>query len=97
MADKRIKISSIRIKNFRSIRNELIQPKDFNIFVGLNDAGKRRGKITEYEHDILQMRSKGKTYREIHQYIKEKGYTGTTAAIRVYMQKERAHARTSGG
>lgn len=58
---------------------------------------KRRGKITEYEHDILQMRSKGKTYREIHQYIKEKGYTGTTAAIRVYMQKERAHARTSGG
>ncbi len=40
MADKRIKISSIRIKNFRSIRNELIQPKDFNIFVGLNDAGK---------------------------------------------------------
>ena len=40
MQDKRIKISSIRIKNFRSIRNELIQPKDFNIFVGLNDAGK---------------------------------------------------------
>ncbi len=40
MAEKRIKISSIRIKNFRSIRNELITPKDFNIFVGLNDAGK---------------------------------------------------------
>lgn len=40
MAEKRIKISSIRIKNFRSIRNELIFPKDFNIFVGLNDAGK---------------------------------------------------------
>lgn len=40
MAEKRIKISSVRIKNFRSIRNEVIQPKDFNIFVGLNDAGK---------------------------------------------------------
>ena len=40
MAEKRIKISSIRIKNFRSIRNELITSKDFNIFVGLNDAGK---------------------------------------------------------
>ncbi len=40
MADKRIKISSIRIKNFRSIRNELITAKDLNIFVGLNDAGK---------------------------------------------------------
>lgn len=40
MNEKRIKISSIQIKNFRSIRNELIKPKDFNIFVGLNDAGK---------------------------------------------------------
>lgn len=40
MADKRIKISSIRIENFRSIRNEQIQVKDFNIFVGLNDSGK---------------------------------------------------------
>ena len=40
MSDKRIKISSIRIKDFRSIRNETITPKDFNIFVGLNDAGK---------------------------------------------------------
>lgn len=40
MAEKRIKIASIRIKNFRSIRNETITAKDFNIFVGLNDAGK---------------------------------------------------------
>lgn len=40
MAEKRIKIASIRIKNFRSIRNETIAAKDFNIFVGLNDAGK---------------------------------------------------------
>lgn len=40
MVEKRIKISSIRIKNFRSIRNEIITAKDFNIFVGLNDAGK---------------------------------------------------------
>lgn len=40
MVEKRIKISSIRIKNFRSIRNEIITVKDFNIFVGLNDAGK---------------------------------------------------------
>ena len=36
----RIKICSIQIKNFRSIRNETITPKDLNIFVGLNDAGK---------------------------------------------------------
>lgn len=40
MSDKRIKICSISIKNFRSIRNETFLPKDFNIFVGLNDVGK---------------------------------------------------------
>lgn len=40
MIEKKIKISSIQIKNFRSIRNIIVYPKDFNIFVGLNDAGK---------------------------------------------------------
>lgn len=40
MADRRIVIESVQIKNFRSIRNETLQVKDFNIFVGLNDAGK---------------------------------------------------------
>lgn len=38
--NKRIIIKSIRVKNFRSLRNELIEVKDMNIFVGLNDVGK---------------------------------------------------------
>ncbi|WP_033168634.1 AAA family ATPase [Clostridium sp. KNHs205] len=36
----RILISSVQIKNFRSIRNETLKVNNFNIFVGLNDAGK---------------------------------------------------------
>lgn len=40
MADKRIKISSIQIKNFRSIRNVIIKATEFNILVGTNDVGK---------------------------------------------------------
>lgn len=36
----RITIQSIRIKNFRSIRNVFINVSGMNIFVGLNDAGK---------------------------------------------------------
>ena len=40
MIEKKIRISSIQIKNFRSIRNIIVYPKDLNIFVGLNDAGK---------------------------------------------------------
>ena len=38
--NNRIVIKSIRIKNFRSIRNELIEAKNLNVFVGLNDVGK---------------------------------------------------------
>lgn len=40
MAEKRIKISNIQIKNFRSIRNITIKSSDLNIFVGTNDVGK---------------------------------------------------------
>lgn len=38
--DNRILIRSIMIKNFRSIRRENIKVSDFNVFVGMNDAGK---------------------------------------------------------
>jgi len=38
--NNRITISSIQIKNFRSIRNETIDAKNLNVFVGLNDVGK---------------------------------------------------------
>ena len=38
--EKRIIIKSIKIKNFRSIRNETIDVKNMNIFVGQNDVGK---------------------------------------------------------
>lgn len=38
--NRRIVIKSVKVQNFRSLRNELIEVKDMNIFVGLNDAGK---------------------------------------------------------
>lgn len=38
--DNRILIRSIMIKNFRSIRRDNIKVSDFNVFVGMNDAGK---------------------------------------------------------
>ena len=40
MSEKRIKISSVQIKNFRSIRSVNIKASDLNIFVGTNDVGK---------------------------------------------------------
>ena len=39
------------------------------------------------------MRAKGITYQKIHEHICEKGYTGTVASLRVFMQKERTHQR----
>lgn len=67
---------------------------DFNPVNGHYDL-RRKGKITAYEKTIIKMRSEGKTYEEIYQDIKADGYKGTVAAIRMYMQKERAHGRES--
>ena len=36
----KIEIKSIRIKNFRSIRNEYLSVENMNILVGMNDVGK---------------------------------------------------------
>lgn len=39
------------------------------------------------------MRAKGRNYKEIHDFITEKGYAGTVASLRMFMQKERAHQK----
>lgn len=54
------------------------------------------GKLAPYEKAVIDMRSKGITYIKIHEYITEKGYTGTVASLRVFMQKERAHQQSIG-
>lgn len=51
------------------------------------------GKLAPYEQDVLTMRSKGITYQKIHEHICQKGYTGTVASLRMFMQKERTHLK----
>ena len=77
----------------RTIKNYL--NPEFSPLNGHYDL-KRQGKLTSFEQDIISMRSNGKTYTEIYDFIKSKGYSGTVAAIRMFMQKERAHAKRSG-
>jgi len=77
----------------KTIKNYL--DPDYSPINGHYDR-KRYGKITPYENEILEMRSIGKTYQEIFDEINKKGYDGSVAAIRMFMQKERAH-RNSGG
>jgi len=52
------------------------------------------GKLAPYEQDVIEMRSKGIIYAKIHEYIIQKGYTGTVASLRVFMQKERTHRQS---
>lgn len=54
---------------------------------------RRPGKLAPYEQDVIQMRAKGITYVKIHEHICAKGYTGTVASLRVFMQKERTHQK----
>ena len=49
----------------------------------------REGKLEAFRSEVLQLRSEGLKYREIHDIIREKGYTGTQDAIRGFVSKER--------
>ncbi len=77
----------------KTIKNYL--NSDFSPLNGHYDL-KRCGKLTPFEQDIISMRSNGLTYTKIYESIKLKGYIGSVAAIRMFMQKERAHAKRSG-
>lgn len=47
------------------------------------------GKLAPYEKDVIELRSKGLTYVKIHELLCKKGYTGSVASLRMFMQKER--------
>ena len=49
----------------------------------------REGKLEPFRSEVLRLKSEGLKYREIHTVIKEKGYTGSQAAIRGFISKER--------
>lgn len=55
---------------------------------------RRPGKLAPYEQTVIEMRAKGITYNKIHEYICNKGYSGTVASLRMFMQKERTHIKS---
>lgn len=46
-------------------------------------------KLAPFEKDVIELRSKGMTYVKIHEIITKRGYNGTVASLRMFMQKER--------
>ena len=51
------------------------------------------GKLAPYEKDVIELRSQGLAYPQIHTILCEKGYTGSVASLRMFMQKERSRMR----
>ena len=49
----------------------------------------REGKLEPFRDNILRWKADGLTYREIHDRISAKGYSGTQDAIRGFISKER--------
>lgn len=52
------------------------------------------GKLAPYEQTVIEMRSQGISYPKIHSFICEKGYIGSVASLRMFMQKEREHQKS---
>ena len=51
--------------------------------------GRIPGKLAPYEKEVIELRSQGLTYPKIHNILCGKGYTGSVASLRMFMQKER--------
>ena len=47
------------------------------------------GKLAPYENEVIKLRSRGLTYPQIHDIIYKKGYTGSVASLRMFMQKRK--------
>lgn len=66
---------------------------DYNVVNDQYDH-KRPGKLMSYEQTVIDLRCQGYTYQSIYEIITSKGYTGSLASLRMFMQKEREHAQT---
>ena len=79
-------IATLMYHPYKTIQNYL--NPDFSITNGHYNV-RIPGKLAPYEKEVIELRSKGLTYPKIHDIICQKGYTGSVASLRMFMQKER--------
>jgi predicted transcriptional regulator len=72
--------TSERVRNYLST--------DFSPVSG-HYGKQREGKLEPYRDDIIKWKTEGLKYREIHERIRAKGYSGSQDAIRGFISKER--------
>ncbi len=75
---------------YKTIQNYL--DSDYRVTDGHYNA-RIPGKLAPYEKDVIELRSQGLTYPQIHTLLCEKGYTGSVESLRMFMQKERSRMR----
>jgi len=83
-------IATLMHHPYKTIQNYL--NPDFSITNGHYNV-RIPGKLAPYEREVIELRSKGLTYPKIHDIICKKGYTGSVASLRMFMQKERTHQK----
>lgn len=66
--------------------------KDYNVVHGQYGVS-RPGLLAPYRDEILTLRAQKITYAKITEMLREKGYTGSVAALRVFVSKEKRIAR----
>ncbi|MFU0789081.1 hypothetical protein [Virgibacillus proomii] len=71
----------------KKIIKNYISP-DFNPVHGQYGV-QRPGKLSPFRKEVISMHSKGIPYKDIHKSIAKKGYTGSQAAIRQFIAKEK--------
>lgn len=81
------RIAAMMHHTYKTIRNYL--NPDYCITDGHYNV-RIPSKLAPYEKDVIELRSQGNTYPQIHKLLCEKGYTGSVASLRMFMQKERA-------
>ncbi len=83
-------IAAMMHHTYKTIQNYL--NPDYRVTDGHYNA-RIPGKLAPYEKDVIELRSQGFTYPQIHKVLCEKGYTGSVASLRMFMQKERSRMR----
>ncbi len=83
-------IAAMMHHTYKTIQNYL--NPDYRVTDGHYNA-RIPGKLAPYEKDVIELLSQGLTYPQIHTLLCEKGYTGSVASLRMFMQKERSWMR----
>lgn len=83
-------ISNITVYSIASISKYL--SKDYNVVHGQYGVS-RPGLLAPYRDEILTLRAQKITYVKITKMLREKGYTSSVAALRVFVSKEKRIAR----